>query len=422
MTENKQEADTLVIIGNGFDLNLGLKTSFQDYFDKNDDDNFNKEKKDFNDLLNKVLKDTTQNPNAINKKQMFGIVKNYFRDFNSTTLSFWDLYFLLLRYINENKIGTDFYKMKNWSNVESQIKNFFTKHRINNYSMITDFDELIDTQKLQNSHQLPGKWEYNHNQIITGNQTIPVYSFIKDDFKKIILPFLLDTQNIKNITYNELFNQLNKFEQNFSNYISKLPEKNKYYTEYYQNKLNKISESTWYNVLTFNYTPVPTKPIYPGENRKINHVRYIHGNTEDNKNNPIIIGIGSENIKPDSDIFIFTKTYRVLSESFNEYDDLIDEKVKNIIIFGHSLVEADYSYFKSIFEATHLYSSEIDLTFKYSLSYTRTRGYPDNIIPKEQLKIITELLNKYGQELNPNDGNDLMNKMMIENRLHITGV
>ncbi|WP_056998162.1 hypothetical protein [Fructilactobacillus fructivorans] len=124
MTENKQEADTLVIIGNGFDLNLGLKTSFQDYFDKNDDDNFNKEKKDFNDLLNKVLKDTTQNPNAINKKQMFGIVKKYFRDFNSTTLSFWDLYFLLLRYINENKIGTDFYKMKNWSNVESQIKNF----------------------------------------------------------------------------------------------------------------------------------------------------------------------------------------------------------------------------------------------------------------------------------------------------------
>ncbi|WP_056978976.1 AbiH family protein [Fructilactobacillus fructivorans] len=78
MTENKQEADTLVIIGNGFDLNLGLKTSFQDYFDKNDDDNFNKEKKDFNDLLNKVLKDTTQNPNAINKKQMFGIVKKLF--------------------------------------------------------------------------------------------------------------------------------------------------------------------------------------------------------------------------------------------------------------------------------------------------------------------------------------------------------
>ncbi|CAM2738340.1 AbiH family protein [Fructilactobacillus fructivorans] len=281
--ENKQgDSDTLVIIGNGFDLSLGLKTRFQDYFDKNKNNDFVQEKENFNDLLNKISKDTTINPNKISKGQMFETIENYFKDFNSTILSFWDLYLLLLRYINKNNTNSN--KLEDWSDVETQIKRFFTE---NNENKSNDFNKLIWTQELRKGKQLYGYGEHDSSHGINWTQTVPNSSFDKDDFKRIILPFLLEIQNNKNDTYNELLNQLNKFEQNFSNYILKLPIKGDDYSECYQNKLNKISESTWYNVLTFNYTPVPTKTIFTCEVKRINHVRYIHGTVVDKKIIPL---------------------------------------------------------------------------------------------------------------------------------------
>ncbi len=85
-----------------------------------------------------------------------------------------------------------------------------------------------------------------------------------------------------------------------------------------------------------------------------------------------------------------------------------DNNEIEIKFYGHSLSEADYSYFQSIFDYYNLYSND-----KVSLVFYYSKGY-------EQYEAIYKLINVYGRTLaNENQGKNLMHKLLLENRLKI---
>ena len=79
-----------------------------------------------------------------------------------------------------------------------------------------------------------------------------------------------------------------------------------------------------------------------------------------------------------------------------------------IKFYGHSLSEADYSYFQSIFDYYHIYdNSNVSLLFYYSEGY-------------EQIDSIYKLINDYGKTMiNQDQGKNLIHKLLLENRLKI---
>lgn len=79
-----------------------------------------------------------------------------------------------------------------------------------------------------------------------------------------------------------------------------------------------------------------------------------------------------------------------------------------IKFYGHSLSEADYSYFQSIFDYYDLYeNTNVSLTFYYSEGY-------------EQNDAIYGLISEYGKTLtNKEQGKNLIHKLLLENRLKI---
>ena len=83
-----------------------------------------------------------------------------------------------------------------------------------------------------------------------------------------------------------------------------------------------------------------------------------------------------------------------------------DNQLIEIKFYGHSLNEADYSYFQSIFDYYNLYeNNNVGLIFYYS------KGY-------EQTDKVYRLINTYGKTLsNKDQGKNLTHKLLLENRL-----
>ena len=168
------------------------------------------------------------------------------------------------------------------------------------------------------------------------------------------------------------------------------------------------------NILSFNYTAlfdilgVQSPCLYNN----------IHGKLCMNKcadncaSCNIIFGIDDTIIQSQEENFElhkFSKTYRKMLNA--DVETSILPKKDNpleIKFYGHSLSEADYSYFQSIFDYYNLYeNSKVSLMFYYS------KGF-------EQTDEVYRLINTYGKTLsNKNQGKNLTHKLLLENRLKI---
>ena len=201
--------------------------------------------------------------------------------------------------------------------------------------------------------------------------------------------------------YDFLFDELNKFEKNFKNYLITLQDEK--YKEKSQQLLKELSHNERYNLLSFNYTTPCTS------DSSCNITRNIHGRLEDHP----IIGIDSKNISPNSPVFRFTKTYRIMSLASERQDKLLPETVKSIVFYGHSLAQADYSYFQSIFDYYNIYDSDIALVFYYSI-YDKSK---EQEIKRVQFNAVSKLMAEYGMTFHNEKGKNLMHKVLLEGRL-----
>lgn len=326
-------------------------------------------------------------------------------------LTFWEI-LLVVRECSD----------KSWYDVEKCMESFFLLSGANPHPGYTA-PECIDFD-IQNLR------ESNIELRIDSTE----YEFI---IYALIRLFNVDPRTADNFHCNELLiNQLYKFENKFSNYVYDdvhSPDNKDYYQNIgsliYNLISNSNSKNNQVNIFNFNYTPT-NKHL-----SAVNRFQNIHGRIQypqEAKNDDInrlpsdvVFGIDSNLSYPElsskkakNDIYLFTKTRRILSRPSN-CPNILEDDINEIIFYGHSLGESDYSYFQSIFDHYNLYNSDLSLTFGFSVHNNH------KLIEsrEKQSNRVSKLINKYGETLDNKDhAKNLLHKLLIENRLNIVEI
>lgn len=178
------------------------------------------------------------------------------------------------------------------------------------------------------------------------------------------------------------------------------------------------------SVLSFNYTDQIESCFDGGEDGVCVN---IHGKL----GGEIIFGIDGKDCMDNSDAVGFTKTFRLMRRGGTRTNKLINtaggpalQDATDIIKFyGHSLGKADYSYFQSLFDGVSLYEGKTVLVFYYPHSRTDRSGNDNDMRRTRLANRINELLVAYGTTLdNADHGKNLMHKLLLEGRLIIRGL
>lgn len=381
MINNSGKLNILVVVGNGFDLNLKLKSSYSDFFDYLIESNT---------FLEKFKEGSC--PEA--------------SDFNFDKTSCWPYIFIFNRYEDNS-----------WKDIEQNLYNFFMKNKQNNYLDINVLKKNADDIKN------PSHYSY-----------FDIYN--KDHVSRFVL------RNLKNINgssslirKNEieevLFKELNVLEQTFHNYMKeqvKTIDYKKISLELLMKIITmknekEINDFEHVDILNFNYTSI-TKDNENLESINEGKIffteRNIHGTLSNERENcNIIFGIDSEGLNVDSSGYRYSKTYRVINNNITSYLNSF-KSIRNdynyIYFYGHSLGKQDYSYFQSIFDTVNLYSGKTILRFLY------TPYQKDKIKQKIDISFdVAKLIETYGKSFEQEKikGKNLLHRLILENRLEI---
>ncbi|NMD83735.1 MULTISPECIES: AbiH family protein [Streptococcus] len=315
-------ADTILILGNGFDIAMGRKTKYTDFIDF--------EKQLFSNPDEGLLE--------------FLKVKNIriekYRD---------NLY---LKFINDNKDKLG----ENWSNLEIMI------------SQLADAILFFKENSKVLSECIGSDYYPYFNDVLEDTNNYTAKRYVAKVFEDEILDEELDNYKkelfIENL--NELFlDQLDLLIELLEIYLS--------YLDYIDfeirgiearpTALDAICYLSHTYVLNFNYTN--TSGYLFGTSDMLTH--FIHGRIDLERTfgriNTMVFGIEDKENDVNSDLIPYQKYYqRVVKETGNEFEEFFqpryrdsDEEVsilisKNIIIFGHSVDPLDKEIFQKCFE------------------------------------------------------------------------
>ena len=230
-------------------------------------------------------------------------------------------------------------------------------------------------------------------------------------------------------SYTLLFDELKRLELAFAYYLTEKSQYNSRYQNYSLRLFEGLSKDLWdaddtqsaTSVLNFNYTDP-----FPGYTSR-NSIQWVnvHGSLA---SSDIIFGIDGKELMNDVNLAQFTKTYRLLSTKGINQGSLIhtkepggiDNSTDLIKFFGHSLGEADYSYFQALFDGVDLYESHTRLIFYYC-PYGNLN---DAQAQQEMFKKVTLLITHYADTMvtNPEHGKNLMHKLLLEGRLSVRNI
>lgn len=396
----------VLVLGNGFDLQCGLKTRFEDFMQTRI-----AKVEEIEDMLSSSEDPpliTIQRPDG---NKLHGNNLSYF--LWGEHLTVWD--FILF----EDK------QQRAWYDVEECIKDWV------NYSS-PSASSTPHLRQICDSFEPPDKDHWPDLQgPIKADQCVLAYAtdfYSWDGQPGSLLDVLLD--------------QLNYFEAWFAIYIKEQIRSNRRYSSSVDDLLSclandEMSEPVldmsynndrysaspgFTNILDFNYTE-PVKKAWKNGPTCLN----VHGLA---RADDIIFGIDGTNISPEQECYAnivkFTKTYRIMALNSIPHPSLVrpylpsdpDSATGTIKFFGHSLAEADYSYFQAIFDEVSLYESTTRLIFYYN---KRRRGGEN--AQEEMFEKVNHLITTYGQTLdNKNHGRNLLHKLLLEGRLIIKQV
>lgn len=429
----------IVVLGNGFDRANGLPTAYSQFFKYIEKKNINFYT-EFNNFLNKKFHISKfKNANEVGRikysssEEYFSLFKNeldvieeYFdeivKNIEVNKISFWEIYFWFL---NKTSNGED---IKLWNSVEDDIYSFLNNDdKTNKYTIgyMNSLENNIDIK------------QFDSNLL---NKSDDLLFGVHNWDKIVILTKKLNGSN--KLTFEFFFDNLRTFEDSFKVYINLIMSDLVYSRDKKSNqkiykdnflKLIESNEENDYFLLNFNYTSFSW--VEYEKNRKVNHNqniyffsrdkiehRIIETNVHGNCREIVIFGIDQSDLSGDSEIYIFTKTYRKISDSDKLVSNPLPKisEIDEIIFYGHSLSEADYSYFQSIFDYFDIYHSNIVLTFKYSF-YGDESEYRK--LKKTQLLSVSSLIKSYGNSMDNDElGKNLIHKLLLENRLNVSRV
>lgn len=416
----------LLILGNGSDLHCGLKSSYKDFFCSEILDIYRKNcgypmmKEDCKGFWEELLfcYYDADDSNAYQWCDIETIIKN------SIELIFYGkqaekfnlqngLWNTALNFVNEKR------KLRNdetYQQYEPIIKHifcfcvkFFESIKFNNYSTQEKL-HLLSNQLLQELKNLEKRFcKYLKNQIVN-----------LDKKNEINEKYIINAANLiarltgfSNGGYENIEDIV---EQNEEEYMKQITPAMRQSARRIVNTLSEeFSKLRFTHILSFNYTALFDILNVESPCKYSN----VHGKLclakceKDCKSSNIIFGIDDNIIQSQdasSELRLFSKTYRKMLFAGEPINILPPKEAKPLEIkfYGHSLSEADYSYFQSIFDYYDLYgNSNVSLKFYYS------KGY-------EQHDTIYKLISSYGHSLNNKEqGKNLIHKLLLENRLHI---
>lgn len=390
----------LLILGNGFDLSCKLRSSYSNYFNSK----FNKKNSQSLDSLKKVF-ESFYKRSVERKKDTFSVYahgKNEETPYEKVEgINIWDL---IIYYGKEGLPDK-------WSDVESRILEFL------NY----DPENVNKKLNIPNRTQMQD-YDYTIGKIYVEESDYSTYSSY---FYSQLIIFAAAKFGLPNPSTSDkvLLSELKRFEGDFTDYMKSLLNQEGIYhfhrnADHLLSAIETQTDSTGLinqNILSFNYT----SPFTEDEiSNKLIKWQNIHGRLGEEN---IIFGVDQDKVKVTDTAYQFTKTYRQLLQNNNEQNDSktilpIKTDIEKIIFYGHSLSEADYSYFQSIFDYYELYGSQVELIFLYC----EYKLDEKNLIQQEQVFNVSKLIKKYGQTMgNKDHGDNLLHKLIIEKRLTI---
>lgn len=381
--DTKPSWHQLLIIGNGFDLECGLKSSFGHFIA----------------TKRKLL--------APSGTLYSGTDEYTWREtVTKTDCTVWDLF------LKEQR-------EENWCDIEAEILEQI-KYLNARFSELTYINQYIS----ERSNDLAS---YDFEHLYRFKLSYDIYQYISL------------RENGSTLSSEKNFNlfilkELHRFEDAFSEYLreqiigdisadhaDKKDHPENLYTTAAKTKLHTLlsfglqsdnRQSKTFSILSFNYTgPFDISPDEIGQRIAYTNIHGICSEGEE-----IIFGIdGKENLENEI-TRPFTKTYRLLGLGGPQAHDVVSANTRCIKFYGHSLSDADYSYFQAIFDAVHLYSSDVSLVFFY-----RCFDEKDPLSHRSEMtnKVIN-LLTAYGATLeNKDHGKNLIHKLLLEGRLSV---
>ena len=315
-------ADTILILGNGFDLAMDRKTSY----------------KDFLEFADKLFVERDDQLDEFLKEHQIDIEK--YRN---------NLY---IQYINEYKSTLG----ENWSNLEIMISQL---------AEAIDFFRLNPDKIYHKSYdkQSDAFGQFYNMMIKEDNSTSKIFigkiffELEKLNWKMLERGLAISKLNNEFIRHLDLLTELLEIYLSYRDYID---------FEIKQIKpsvtaLNAIDEISEVSVISFNYTHTPNK-LYK---IPLKNTHFIHGEIDlkrqKYKINTMVFGIEDKSTEINSNLIPYQKFYqRVVKETGNAYERFFDQEydiskgipriTKNIIIFGHSVDPLDKEIFKKCFE------------------------------------------------------------------------
>lgn len=420
----------LIVLGNGFDLACGLKSSYADFFLQRFSELFCDGKaesfEEIEPILKKKQKEILQKlweiSNASYQKfeEDFDYFKRYSDEWCSDcNFNRWDVFFLFAQLC----IGKDV-KFYEWQDVESVI------YEVISIALLPYF-------------RGGSKISYKENLIID-NRRFDGRGIFEEIVKYVSQTEKNDIVGIAT----ELLNELKKFETIFAQFIEEQFEltRDNSYINRAVDLLQDISRGSTYmqgntkninqiDVLSFNYSLDENFRSVIKDSR-INSWSNIHGVASFKTPNAIkdktdynrdlglpapIFGVDNHDIvneTNETDLRIsFTKPYRVIENNVNGIRESNGyEGVDLISIYGHSLGRADYSYFEALFDENNLYHSNCKIEYYY---YPGKDEETKVIKRQEAITKMYSLLTDYGTTLSDTHGGSIVNKLNLENRLSV---
>ena len=379
-------ADTILILGNGFDIAMGRKTKYTDFIE--------------------FEKQLFSNPDE--RLQEFLEVKNIriekYRD---------NLY---LKFINENKDTLG----ENWSNLEIMI------------SQLADAILFFKENSKVLSECIGSDYYPYFNDVLEDTNNYTAKRYVAKVFEDEILDEELD--NYKKELFIENLNEL------FLDQLDLLIELLEIYLSYLDfldfgvrsikskpTALDAISDLSNSSVLNFNYTN--TSRYLFGTSEKRTH--FIHGRIDlirtFSRINTMVFGIEDKENDVNSDLIPYQKYYqRVVKETGNDFEkffkrtfyDIDDEfgsqlpNSKNIIAFGHSVDPLDKEIFQKCFALAENGKYDYRFIFTYFNDLAK-RSIIKNlaiILGKEKL---IELTGKQNVVFIKSDDKDSMKEVLL---------
>ena len=371
-----------LVIGNGYDLHCGLKSSYADFFMRDADKNnyFNNWLDDFKEKINL---------NAFTTEQSKEDVWVEFKSIDE--LNIWDLFF----YIETKTTNQNNKEAWLWCDIETVM-----------YNSLKSYDSRECNTNLF-------RWEHVYKAI---TKKMPKeFKFWKIYVMAKVILEKRNMEGFKNIDefYYYILDELNQFEKEFGMFIDK-----KRYS--YSNFLLKIPNTDFekrskmtlqelcnvdnlVSIDSFNYDDIGDENL-----NKILH--NINGNLE----NPIF-GIDSNLCRASDPRFIFTKTNRRMELEMIDFECQKDIALDNVIVYGHSLSSNDYSYFFPLLDKLEMtnFLSNKKIIFGFSVY---DMGKETEIKRKNRLNI-QKLFEAYANYKELKDVNRLLDSLTTQNRV-----